>query len=118
MPTSFALPGSSRSNYTASRPIRQPSDWLTVASLAILAYAAANVLHEGVGYGGACLLVGGTPQLLTSVDFECGTDGLTPLAARLVAASGTVVNLIAGGLAVLAYRRAAARGPAVRYLLW
>ena len=110
--------GSSTTGVLDKRRRGVPSDWLTVASLAILAYAAANVLHEGVGHGGACLLVGGTPQLLTSVDFECGTDGLTPLAARVVAASGTIVNLIAGALAVLAYRRAAAREPAVRYLLW
>ena len=95
-----------------------PSDWLTVASVAVLAYAAANLLHEGVGHGGACVLVGGAPELLTSVSFECGTDGLPPAAARLVAASGTVVNLIAGAVAVLAYRRSAARGPALRFFLW
>lgn len=95
-----------------------PSDWLTVASVAVLAYAAANVLHEGVGHGGACVLVGGAPQLLTSANFECGTDGLTPAAARAVAASGTIVNLIAGAVAVLAYRRSAARGPAFRFFLW
>jgi hypothetical protein len=95
-----------------------PSDWLTVATLAVLAYATTNVLHEGVGHGGACVLVGGAPQLLTSADFECGTDGLTPTAARLVAASGTIVNLIAGAVAVLTYRRSAARGPAFRFFLW
>ncbi len=95
-----------------------PSDWLTVASVAVLAYAAANVLHEGAGHGGACVLVGGAPQLLTSVSFECGTDGVTPAAARVVAASGTIVNLIAGAIAGLAYRRSAARGPAFRFFLW
>jgi hypothetical protein len=95
-----------------------PSDWLTVASLAVLAYAAANVLHEGVGHGGACVLVGGAPQLLTSANFECGTNGVSAPAARLVAASGTIVNLIAGAVAVIAYRRSAARGPALRFFLW
>jgi hypothetical protein len=92
-----------------------PSDRLTVASVAVLAYAAANVLREGVGHGGACVLFGGAPRLLTSASFECGTDGLTAAAARLVAASGTVVNLIAGAVVVLAYRRSAARGPALRF---
>jgi hypothetical protein len=94
------------------------NDWLTVASLAVLAYAAANVLHEGVGHGGACVLVGGAPQLLTSANFECGTAGLTPTAARWIAASGTIANLLGGAAAVIAYRRSGARGPAVRFFLW
>ena len=93
-------------------------DWPTVASLAVLAYAAANVLHEGLGHGGACLLVGGAPQLLTTANFECGTDGLLPAASRLIAASGTIANLIGGAAAVIAYRRSDARGPAVRFFLW
>jgi hypothetical protein len=65
--------------------------------VAVLAYAAANVLHEGVGHGGACVLVGGAPQLLTSANFECGTDGLTP-AAVLSYASGAVLYCLAGAL--------------------
>jgi len=95
-----------------------PSDWLTVASLAVLAYASANVLHEGVGHGGACLLVGGAPQLLTSASFDCGTDSLVPSAGRVVAAAGTIANLAAGGSALLAYRHAGERGPAIRFFLW
>jgi hypothetical protein len=95
-----------------------PSDWLTVASLAVLAYAITNVLHEGIGHGGACLLVGGAPQLLTSASFDCGTDSLAPSAARIVAAAGTIVNLAAGGSALLAYRHADARGSAIRFFLW
>ena len=96
----------------------QKSDWITVASLAVLAYAATNVVHEGLGHGGACVLVGGVPQLLTSANFECNTDGLTLWAARVVAASGTIANLIAGALAVVTYRRSAARGPTLRFFLW
>jgi hypothetical protein len=95
-----------------------PSDLLTVASLAVLAYAAANVLHEGLGHGGACVLVGGTPRLLTSVSFECSTTELAPGAHRIVAAGGTVMNLVAGGLAGLAYRRARSGTPLIGYFLW
>ena len=32
-------------------------DPLTVGAIGILAYMLANVLHEGLGHGGACLLV-------------------------------------------------------------
>jgi hypothetical protein len=95
-----------------------PSDLLTVASLAVLAYAASNVLHEGLGHGGACLLVGGVPRLLTSVSFECDTTGLAPTASRVLAAAGTVVNLAAGTLAALAYRRASSGTAVSRYFLW
>jgi hypothetical protein len=93
-------------------------DWLTVASLAVLAYALANVLHEGVGHGGACVLLGGAPQLLTSANFECGTDGLAPTASRLIAASGTLANLSGGAAAVIVYRRSGASGAALRLFLW
>ncbi len=94
-----------------------PSDLLTVASIAVLAYAASNVLHEAVGHGGACLLTGSTPQSLTSVSFTCDTGGLAT-ADRIVGAGGTVVNLVAGGLAVWAYGRARSASPASRFFLW
>lgn len=93
-----------------------PSDTLTVAGLAVLAYAAANVLHEGLGHGGACVLVGGAPRLLSSVSFDCAAP--TPGAERVVAAAGTIVNLVAGGLAAWAYRRVPSRGAGLRFFLW
>lgn len=93
-----------------------PSDTLTVASLAVLAYAAANVLHEAVGHGGACVLMGGAPRMLTSVSFDC--DAPTAAAARIVASAGTIVNLVVGGVVAWAYRRATARGEALRFFLW
>jgi len=95
-----------------------PSDLLTVASLAVLAYAAANVLHEGLGHGGACLLVGGTPRLLTSVSLEWDSGGLTQGAKVFVAAAGTLVNLLAGGLAAVAYGRARTSSTTARFSLW
>lgn len=93
-----------------------PSDSLTIAGVAVLAYAAANVLHEAAGHGGACVLLGGTPRLLTSVSFDCAAP--TAAAERVVAAAGTIVNLVVGGAAAWAYRRSAARGPALRFFLW
>ena len=62
---------------------------LTVGAIAILAYMLGNVLHEGLGHGGACLLVGAKPLVLSSVHFECSADS------RLVMAGGTLVNLFA-----------------------
>jgi hypothetical protein len=67
-------------------------DTLTVASIAIFAYVIGNVLHEGAGHGGACLLSGARPLVLSSVHFECSVEN------RLVMAGGTLANFIAAGL--------------------
>jgi hypothetical protein len=114
------MPGpASSATGVLDRPRRAvPSDRLTVAAWSVLAYAAANVLHEGVGHVGACLLVGGAPRMLTSVSFDCSVDGTASAAARLVASGGTVVNLIAGGLAVFLYRSLRTDRVAARYFLW
>ena len=65
-------------------------DAFMVGSIGILAYMLGNVLHEGMGHGGACLLVGAKPLVLSSVHFECSLDS------RLVMAGGTLMNLLAG----------------------
>jgi hypothetical protein len=44
-------------------------DRLTIIALAVIAYALATIVHEGVGHGGACVLSGGKPKLMTSMDF-------------------------------------------------
>jgi hypothetical protein len=49
-------------------------DPFTVGSIGILAYMLGNVLQEGVGHGGVCLLVGAKPLVLSSVHFECSLD--------------------------------------------
>ena len=55
-------------------------DNLTIIAIAIVATVIADVLHEGAGHGGACLLTGGHPLALSTVHFECDSEG------RLVAA--------------------------------
>jgi hypothetical protein len=74
-------------------------DPLTVAAMGLVAYALANLLHEGLGHGGACLLVGGKPLVLSSMHFHGDTEGLPRGANRLIAAGGTLVNLLVGGFA-------------------
>lgn len=79
-------------------------DLLTIAAVAVTVYALSSVLHEGVGHGGACLAVGGAPRLLSSMDFRCDLDGLAPAAGRVVAAGGTIAQLVVGLAAYKAYR--------------
>src|SRR5207237_10048020 len=89
---------------TTKESDRPLPDLLTVTAIALVAYAASNVLHEAVGHGGACLAVGGKPIVLSSLHFECGEEAISALARRGVAAAGTIVNFSAGAIALVAFR--------------
>src|SRR5262249_54209746 len=93
-------------------------DLLTVAAMGLVAYALANLLHEGLGHRGACLLVGGKPLVLSSLHFDGDTEGLPRGANRLIAAGGTVVNLLVGGIALAALSRSRTLPAQVRYFFW
>jgi hypothetical protein len=67
-------------------------DLLTIAAIAIVATVIADVIHEGLGHGGMCIATGGQPLALSTVHFECSAEP------RLVAAGGTLANLIFGAL--------------------
>src|SRR5579862_9124776 len=81
-------------------------DLATVTAIALVAYAASNVLHEAVGHGGACVALGGKPLVLSSVHFECGEQAMSALALRGVAAGGTVANFTAGAFALVVFKTA------------
>ncbi|HEY1333449.1 MAG TPA: hypothetical protein VGF31_04265, partial [Myxococcaceae bacterium] len=66
----------------------------TVGALAVVAYCIGNVVHEGLGHGGACILVGGKPQELNAIFFECSIEGLPAAARRWLAAGGSIANLL------------------------
>jgi hypothetical protein len=87
-------------------------DGVTVGSISLLAYMLGNVLHEGAGHGGACLLSGGQPLVLSSVHFECSAD------TRLVMAGGTLANFIAGALFFFLGRITSRNHPRWKYFCW
>ena len=94
-------------------------DLLTVIGIALVAYAASNVLHEAGGHGGACVVLGGKPLVLSSVHFECGDQAMSALARRGVAAAGTIVNFIAGALALIVFKSTnPLQKPRAAYFLW
>jgi hypothetical protein len=80
-------------------------DPLTITCIGLLAGAQADFIHEGLGHGGACLLVGGKPSLLTSMNFVWDEHGFPRSALRVVFAGGTIANLLAGALALALFRR-------------
>jgi hypothetical protein len=82
-----------------------------VIAIAIVATVCADVIHEGLGHGGACLSTGGHPLALSTVHFECEGEGI------LVAAGGTIANLIAG-VVFFSWSRLVKRDTRLRYFLW
>jgi hypothetical protein len=93
-------------------------DLFTVAAIGVVAFLGANVVHEGLGHGGACLLVGGRPEAISSAWFDGDLGGVGPWGVRAVKAGGTVANLVVGGLAALLLARLRPRDPHAYYALW
>lgn len=92
--------------------MRGARDPATIIAISIVAFSIANLLHEGAGHGGTCVLTGGRAQVLSSVHFECSQ------ASRLIAAGGTLVNFTAGFLCWLALRLVDQTRRHLRYFLW
>src|ERR1700690_671099 len=86
-------------------------DLFTIAAIAVVATVIADFIHEGLGHGGMCVATGGRPLVLSTVHFECSTD------TRLVAAGGTLANLIFGTLSLRAVRAVKQSAP-WRYFFW
>ena len=102
-----------------SIPAAPRPDWLTVAAVAAVVHVIASVTHEGVGHGGACLLTGCTPHLVTTMSFQGDERALSNVAVRFIAAGGTIANLLLASVTIwlLRRRRHAAPG-AAWFFLW
>ncbi len=94
-----------------SLPTATEPDLLTIVAIAIVATAVANIIHEGLGHGGMCVATRLQPLVLSTVHFECSAD------TRLVAAGGTLANLIVGTLSWGAARVVKQSAP-WRYFFW
>jgi hypothetical protein len=86
-------------------------DLLTVTSIAVIATVITSVIHEGVGHGGMCVATGGAPLVLSTVHFQCSAEP------RLVAAGGTIANLVFGAV-FWAAARPVKRSAKWRYFFW
>lgn len=91
--------------------VTEVHDRVTIVSMAVLAIALSSALHEGVGHGVTAWLRGDIPTELTSNHLS----DIRP--DRWVDAGGTLVNLVAGTLAMAASRAAGSRAN-LRYFLW
>src|ERR1700692_3844023 len=110
MAANAAKDATAESSPPLSREATKP-DLLTIAAITIAATVIADFIHEGLGHGGMCVLTGGRPLALSTVHFDCSAD------TRLVAAGGTLANLIFGVLFWVA-ARAVERSASWRYFFW
>lgn len=91
---------------------RRPVDnVMTIAAIALLAYASADIGHHALGHAGACLLRGGSIISLSSIYVDCSLHGAE------VDLAGPLANLLLG-LAALAVARAGSRATSARRLFW
>lgn len=86
-------------------------DLWTVVAIAVSATVITDFIHEGLGHGGMCAATGGHGLVLSTVHFECSAD------TRLVAAGGTLANLIFGAVFWGAARAVKQSAP-WRYFFW
>lgn len=93
-------------------------DRVTIIAIAALAYPIANVVHEGLGHGGACLLLGARPTMFNAIFFDYDESTASDTAQRVISAAGSIVNAIVGLAAVALLRSRAKLSPRWRYFLW
>lgn len=69
-------------------------DVLTVLAIGAVVYVLASVIHEAIGHGLTCVLVGGDWLGVSSSWCRCDVQG--PASRRIVSAMGSFANLVAG----------------------
>jgi hypothetical protein len=102
----------------------QGIDLPTLIAISIVAWASVNILHEIVGHAGASLLVGVPVNAVSTTTIYMVADwdqfvaerGLNPI--RLIVAAGSIMNLVTGGLALLALQWKRITSVTTRYFLW
>lgn len=93
-------------------------DLATIIAMSAVAYALGNVVHEGLGHGGACLLVGARPTMFNAIFFNYDEATAGDLARRVIAAAGSVANVLVGLPLLALLRSPAPLSPRWRYFLW
>lgn len=89
----------------------------TVIAISALAYTLANIVHEGLGHGGTCVLVGARPTVLNAIFFEYDDQAATLVQQRWISAGGSIANVLVG-LPILRVAKREGLPALWRYFLW
>src|SRR5262245_4935749 len=103
---------------TTSKRNNLSLDLLTILAIGIVSFIMKNVIHEALGHGGACLLVGGKPLVLSSAHFDCDTASVSDAGIRFISAAGTLVNFIAAYFFWLSFHSPRVKSDTLRYFFW
>src|SRR6185503_3011297 len=71
-------------------------DRTTLIAISVLAYTIANMVHEGLGHGGAAMLLGARGTMLNAIFFDYDEATASETGHRLISAAGSVANLAVG----------------------
>jgi hypothetical protein len=97
---------------------KQEIDILIVASITVIAYLLAQIIHEGLGHGGMALLFGAKIIQVTNTSLQFDPTGISLSASRIIAAGGTLTNVIVGVFVLWYLRSASITSANMRFFLW
>ena len=98
--------------------VKQKINIVIVASITIIAYLFAQLIHEGLGHGGMALLFGAKLIQVTNTNLQYDPTGISLSASRVIAAGGTLANMIVGVFALWYLRYALIKSVNMRFFLW
>jgi hypothetical protein len=107
-----AIVNHGRTGQRAAELSASKDDLWTLAAFGVVAYMISNVLHEGLGHGGAAWLSGARRIVVTSTYMDAGLD------TRWILAAGTLVNLAFGVMALAVLRSMRRAGLPLRLFVW
>ena len=93
-------------------------DRATITAISALAYSLANVVHEGLGHGGACILLGARPTMFNAIFFNYDETTASDSVQRAISAAGSILNVIVGLPLIALLRSRVPLSPRWRYFLW
>ena len=95
---------------------RKPvTDWLTIIAIAALAASLTGAFHEGV-HALSCVIAGGDLQEYSAL--HVAHANLTAGQGKIVAASASIANLIAGLLFLILVRRSPGKSAEMQFFVW
>lgn len=91
---------------------------LIIASITVIAYLLAQLIHEGLGHGGMAVLLGAKVIQITNTNMLNDPTGVSDVAARLIALGGTLANFIVGIVVLWLLRTNPIKSANIRFFLW
>jgi hypothetical protein len=110
----LAIPGNPGLGRSGAQIVDSP----TIIGVTLVVYTCSSILHEAVGHGLTCVLLGGKVACIASTVCISGGEPISESASRLVAAAGTLMNLIAAGFFWAVLHQLNFGMPLWRYFVW